>query len=119
MTPNGYKGVVVDGDDAETVARILDAQAAELPVGARVRHRRNGRLGTVYLDSPPNVPGRFDGRPRAHCLGHDGARLVCVSWDNELGFSRWIVWADDRLLDRPDATLPNRRRPRTTTAGAR
>ncbi|MEV6791319.1 hypothetical protein AB0M87_04805 [Streptomyces sp. NPDC051320] len=113
----GYKGTVVDTDDMRTQQAVLEGM---FPLGTRVRHAC-GRLGTVSIDEPAHVPGAFDGKPTAWafariddcpcatggatakcspraCFPAMGEAMICVNWDNNRGFDKWLVWAPLSLV---------------------
>ncbi|MCM1977191.1 hypothetical protein [Streptomyces sp. G1] len=59
---------------------LLDELSAQWPDYQPVTHKALGTYGVVREDSPANVPGLFDGKPRRVCLGDDGP-LVSVVWN--------------------------------------
>ncbi|MCQ9178735.1 hypothetical protein KMT30_06755 [Streptomyces sp. IBSBF 2953] len=99
---------VVADDWLALATRIeLTKLAEEFPVGSRVRHAC-GREGTVALDQPEHVPGRFDGKPTAVCLaGPDDEPMVFVTWDNEYELV-WRVWVPVSKVRSRQAPAVNR-----------
>ncbi|MEO3978836.1 hypothetical protein [Streptomyces sp. CAU 1734] len=79
--------------DTEEMKTKIGVLADMYPVGLRVIHGC-GRKGRVVLDEPVHVPGVFHGKPTAWCFSdmRTGNAMVCVAWDNEFGFDRWLVW---------------------------
>lgn len=75
-----YRGTV---DPSGVLKAEIEALAKQWPVGAHVRHRRFGTKGVIRLDSPAAVPGIFDGRPTAWCIGDDGIARVSVVWGSK------------------------------------
>ncbi|QIJ62604.1 hypothetical protein [Streptomyces sp. JB150] len=104
-----YRGSVVPSSYpwGETRARLISL-AEQFPVGSRIVHAC-GREGTVALDQPDHVPGMFNGRPTAVCLGgewHD-TPMVFATWDNEYDLV-WRVWVPVAKIRRGSAPAVNR-----------
>ncbi|MFJ2477054.1 hypothetical protein ACIOWI_29465 [Streptomyces sp. NPDC087659] len=106
MTRPDYRGTV---DTSDEVAAELAVLARLLPLGSRVRHK-SGRMGTVTLDQPPNVPGTFAGKPTAWCFSdvYAGEPMVCAAWDNDAGVDRWLVWVPVAYVRSQQGARPNR-----------
>ncbi|MFE6362910.1 hypothetical protein ACFVP3_23290 [Streptomyces sp. NPDC057806] len=68
-------------DPSEQMTTILDSLSKAWPDFQPVTHRGFGTYGVVRDDSPANVPGLFDGKPRRVCLDSDGHTWVSVEWN--------------------------------------
>jgi hypothetical protein len=78
-TRQDYRSTAVDTSEAMTA--VLDSLSESWPDYQPVLHTRFGAYGVVRDDSPANVPGAFDGKPRRVCLGSDGETWVSVVWN--------------------------------------
>ncbi|MER5909529.1 hypothetical protein ABT124_03235 [Streptomyces sp. NPDC001982] len=109
-----YRGEVApapregEPDGWEETRAHLAQLAEQFPVGARITHSC-GRPGTVVVDQPDHVPGRFDGQPSAVCLAgpwHD-TEMVFAHWDNDLELT-WGVWVPVDTVRRSATLAANR-----------
>jgi hypothetical protein len=68
-------------DTSDQMAAVLDSLDEGWPDLQPVTHSRYGTYGVVRDDSPANVPGLFDGKPRRVCLDGVGDTWVSVVWN--------------------------------------
>lgn len=68
-------------DTSAAVTAVLDSLSESWPDNQPVLHKRFGVYGVVRDDSPANVPGVFDGKPRRVCLGSAGETWLSVVWN--------------------------------------
>ncbi|MFJ2004729.1 hypothetical protein [Streptomyces chartreusis] len=68
-------------DTSEAMTMVLESLSEEWPDFQPVLHKRFGAYGVVRNDSPANVPGTFDGKPRRVCLDYHGKPWVSVVWN--------------------------------------
>lgn len=84
-----YRGTV---DTSELMAGFLDSISEEWPDLQPVLHKDHNTYGVVRDDSPANVPGLFDGKPRRVCLDGGGDTWVSVLWnpDGPVPLRCWV-----------------------------
>ncbi|WAZ20242.1 hypothetical protein STRCI_001343 [Streptomyces cinnabarinus] len=89
-----FRGTV---DTSEQMAGFLDSISEKWPDLQPVTHKDHNTYGVVRDDSPANVPGHFDGKPRRVCLDYSGETWVSVVW-NPGGAVPLRCWVPARRL---------------------